>query len=104
MEVAVQVINFAYYHSSKAAYISAEVLERRIIDTQHQNIHHFQTALKGEKINLKCSNKNYGELFKVLEDRILKFKVSSVELPKDCKQGFKFVFDSVEPCAILVGN
>ena len=104
MEVAVQVINIAYYHSSKAAYISAEVLEKRITDKQHPNIHHFQTAQKGERINLKCANKSYSELFEVLENRILKFTVSSIELPKDCKQGFKFIFDSVEPCAILVGN
>ena len=104
MEVAVQVINIAYYHHTKAAYISAKVLEKRIIDNQHQHIHHFQTAQKSENISLKCVNKSYSELFKTLEDTILKFTITSVELPKDCKQGFKFIFDSVEPCAILAGN
>ena len=104
MEIAVQVISVAYYHSSKSTFISAEVLEKRVTDLKHGNIHHFQTVQKGEKINLKCSDKSYSELAPTLADRILKFRVSSVELPKDCKQGFKFIFDSVEPCAILVGN
>ena len=104
MDIAVQVISVAYYHSSKSTFISAEVLERKVTNQKHSNIHHFETVQKGEKISLKCTNKSYSELAPVLTDRILKFGINSVELPKDCKQGFKFIFDSVEPCAILAEN
>ena len=104
MDIAVQVISVAYYHTSKSTFISAEVLEKRVINLKHTNIHHFETVQKGEKINLKCTDKSYSELAPVLSDRILKFRITSVELPKDCKQGFKFIFDSAEPCAILAEN
>ena len=104
MEIAVQLNCISYYHNTKAIYASGEILESRILEPNHKNIHHFQTAPKGEKINLKCTEKTFAEVSTVLQDKIVKFHICKVEIPNDFQKGFKFVFDSAESCAILQEN
>ena len=106
MDLAVQVHNISYYWSSKAIYITAEVFEKKINDKSHRDIAHFNLVEKGNKISLKRSEISSEELCEILKDRILKFHVAYVEVPKAglINQTSKFVFDSAQSCDILAAN
>jgi len=101
MEIAAQILNFAFYHPSQSVYCTAEVLEINIFDNENKYIHHFRTVEKGQKISFKYTKDNHRELLKSLQDRILKIRCIEVEIPKDCKHGTKFIIERVQSCDIL---
>ena len=102
MDIAGQIINFAYYHSSNSVYFTAEVLELKILDESSKHIHHFRTVEKKQKLNFKYSEEDCRDLLSILQERVLKIRVTGIEHnTRDPKQGPKFTIESAEVCGIL---
>jgi len=104
MEIAGQVNNFGFYHNTQSIYCTVEIIEKNIYDEENKFINQFKALSKGQKINFKSTEDNYKELIELLQNRILKIRTSVVEIPRDHKQGTKFIIEKIEKCDILLGN
>jgi len=107
MDLAAEVHNFAFYHPSKSVYCTVEIVQKKITNTNHPNYNQFNALVKGQKIGLKYVSDRPREILEVLHNRIVKFAVTSVDIPKTnsrCNQTVKYIFDTVELCDILGEN
>ena len=103
-EIAAQVNNFAFYHSTQSVYCTVEILEVHLFDSNNKFADHFKALTKHQKINLKYTEDNYKNLLANLQDRILRIRITAVETSRDPKQSTKYLIESVAKCAILEAN
>jgi len=105
MEIAAQINNFSYYHHSKTIYCNVEILEKGAIDLTHPSSCFFTALEKNQTISLKYIDGNCADILPILQNRILRIKLSLVEQPKNHNQGgIKYIFETVQSCGILMEN
>ena len=103
MELVVELNSFSFYHKSKVLYITAEILDFKILE-KNLECNYFTNIEKGLKINLKSCKNNTDEISKILTEKIVFINVTEIEEPRDSRQSLKYIFNSIKKCAILPEN
>ena len=102
MNIALKIKSWSFYLDSKFIYCNGVVLEKQIVDTNNKNYHLFQSIEVGDQISLKYASDTPNLVLDKFSNIVLVFSVTDSEVTRDKNSSsVKFLFNSVEKCAIL---
>ena len=103
MQLALKIKNWSFYLDSKLFYCNGSVLEKNLTESiNDKNYHLFQSIAIGDQISLKFVADQPSTILEHFSSIVLAFNVTDSEVSKDKNNtSVKFIFDSVQKCAIL---